>query len=240
MNLYGLLIGIGGALAVWRVAKTVTPALAVRWALAALVVLAGALFGARIGFVFWQPASFTNSFWDVFRIDQGGLVWFGAVPAAWLVMWLIAKQRSLPFVMVADRLVTMLPPMGVMTWLACWTAGCGYGSALAESWWLPNSIDERGVWAVRLPLQWLAALSLLVIFFIWETRFPKRRPGQRAALTWLIFSAHTLLFSFLRADPRPVWRGLAWDEWAAIVYMGSALIFFLMAFWPRKRIERYA
>ncbi len=237
MNGYALLMGLGGMLAVWRVVKTVIPRLAARWALAALLVLGGALIGARIGFVLWQPYSF-DSLWDVLRLDQGGLVWFGAVPFAWLVIWLIAKHRSLPFGMVADRLGSMLPPLGVMTWLACWSAGCGYGMVLENADWLPLSVDERGLWATRLPLQWLAAVSLLLIFFMWETRFPKRRPGQRAAATWLIFSAHTLLFSFLRADPRPIRQGLAWDEWAALGYAITALFTFLWAIWPRNRVER--
>jgi phosphatidylglycerol:prolipoprotein diacylglycerol transferase len=240
LNLYAFLIGAGGSLAVWRVAKTVVSSLARRWVLAALFVLAGALFGARIGFVFWQPESFSGSFWQIFRLDQGGLVWFGALPGAWLMVWLIAKQRSLPFVMVADRMATMLPPMGIMTWLACWTAGCGYGPLLENGWWAPLTMDERGLWAVRLPLQFLAAISLFLIFSTWEAKFPKRRPGQRAALTWLLFSAHTLFFSFLRADPRPIWQGLAWDEWAALFFLGTALFFFLITFWPRKKIERYA
>ncbi len=240
VDLYAFLIGAGASLAVWRVTRTVVPKLALRWAWTAVGVLFGALLGARLGYLFWQPNSFTNHFWQLFRINQGGLVWFGAFPAAWLVIWGVAKFRSLPFTMVADRVLTMLPPMAIMTWLACWASGSGYGELLENAWWAPLSIDERGLWAVRFPLQWVAALSLFLIFAIFEGRFPKNRPGQRAALTWLIFCAHTLLFSFLRADPRPVWHGVTWDEWAAIFYLAGALIFFLVSFWPRKHIEHWA
>ena len=240
MNLYALLIGLGASLAVWRVTKTVVPNLALRWALAALHALGGALIGARLAFLLWQPASFAAQPLSLFRFDQGGFVWFGAVPGGLIVTWIIAKQRSLPFAMVADRLVTMLPPLGIMTWLACWTAGCAYGRVITNADWLPMSVDETGLWAVRFPLQWVAALSLFLIFALYESRFPKKRPGQRAALTWLLFSTHTLLLSFFRADPRPSWQGLTYDEWAAMIYLVSALVFFIMTFWPRKKIERYA
>lgn len=240
MNLYAFLIGAGASLAVWRVTKTVVPGLSLRWAYAALMVLFGALIGARIGFVFWQPESFTADPMAILRFDTGGFIWFGAIPTAWIAVWLIAKRRSLPFAMVADRLLTMLPPMGVMTWLACWTTGSGYGALVEQAWWAPLTVDERGLWAARVPLQWLAALSLFLIFVIWENRFPKRRPGQRSALTWLFFTVHTLVFSFLRADPRPQWQGLAWDEWAALLFVGTAVVYFFINFWPRKKIDVWA
>ena len=234
LNLYALLLGIGSSLSIWRVSREVPARDAMRWSTSALIVLLGGLIGARIGFILWQPAYLEAFGWQVLRIWEGGFIWPGAVAGAWLAILLISWQLRLNVGLVADRLSVMAPPLVTTVWLGCWAAGCGYGPLLPASWHFPMSIDETGMWASRIPLQLLAALSLFLIFFSFEHHFPRRRNGQAAALTWLILMVHTLIFSFLRADLRPGWQGLSWDIWASIIYLIAALIIFLIVFYPQK------
>ena len=229
-----MLLGIGSSLCIWRVSREVPTRDVMRWSTSALVVLLGGLIGARIGFILWQPAYLDAFGWQVLRIWEGGFIWPGAVIGAWLAILLISWQLHFRIGMVADRMSVMAPPLVTMVWLGCWTAGCGYGPLLPASWHFPASIDETGMWASRIPLQWLAAISLFLIYFSFEHHFPRRRNGQTAALTWLILMVHTLIFSFLRADLRPGWQGLSWDIWATILYLIIALIAFLIVFFPKK------
>jgi lysylphosphatidylglycerol synthetase-like protein (DUF2156 family) len=105
---------------------------------------------------------------------------------------------------------------------------------LPVNWHFPLTVDETGIWASRLPLQWIAAVTLFLIYFSFEHRFPRRRAGQAAALTWLLLMVHTLIFSIFRADLRPGRQGLSWDIWAAILFLTMALIWFLIVFYPQR------
>jgi phosphatidylglycerol:prolipoprotein diacylglycerol transferase len=237
LNLYALMLGIGSSLSIWRVSKEVPAREAMRWSASALIVLLGALIGARIGFVLWQPAYLEAFGWQVLRLWEGGFIWPGAIVGAWLAIFLISWQLHSRVGFVADRMSVMVPPLVIMIWLGCWMAGCGYGPLLPAGWQFPASVDETGMWASRLPLQWLAAISLFLIYFSFEHHFPRRRSGQAAALSWLLLMIHTLTFSLLRADLRPGWQGLSWDIWAAIFYLTTAVFVCLIVFYPQKSEE---
>lgn len=234
LSLYAFLLGIGSSLSIWRVAMDVPPPEKIRWSSSALVILLGALIGARIGFILWQPAYIAAYGWQVLRIWEGGFIWPGAVAGAWLAILLLSWQMHQPVGFVADRTAVMVPPIAITIWLGCWMAGCGYGPLISLNWQFPMTIDETGLLASRFPLQWTAAVTLFLIYFSWEHRFPKQRTGQRAAITWFIFMIHTLIFSIFRADLRPGWQGVSWDIWFAILYLITALICILIAFYPKK------
>jgi phosphatidylglycerol:prolipoprotein diacylglycerol transferase len=234
LNLYSFLLGIGSSLSIWRVTADVPLHEKIRWASSALVVLLGALIGARIGFLLWQPAYLAAFGWQAMRIWEGGFIWPGAVLGAWLMILLLSWQMRQKVGFVADRMAVMVPPLAITIWLGCWMAGCGYGQVIPLNWQFSMTMDETGQWASRFPLQWVAAVTLFLVYFGWEQRFPSKRTGQRSAITWLIFMVHTLLFSIFRADLRPGWQGLSWDIWFAILYLVAALICFLIAFFPKK------
>jgi hypothetical protein len=84
----------------------------------------------------------------------------------------------------------------------------------------------------------MAATALFLVFFLLEPRFPKNKTGAQTALTWLIFTIHTLLFSFLRADHRPESLGLYWDIWFGLICLLWALVLIWLVFMhkPLKQI----
>ena len=111
MNLYALLLGIGSSLSIWRISREVPVREAMHWSTSALVVLLGALIGARIGFILWQPAYLEAFGWQVLHIWEGGFIWPGAVAGAWFAILLISWQLHLPVGLVADRIAVMAPPV---------------------------------------------------------------------------------------------------------------------------------
>jgi hypothetical protein len=102
--------------------------------------------------------------------------------------------------------------------------------------------DEQGLWAQRLPLQLLAALTMVVLNVITEPVM-ERLPwsGQSACLTGLLLGLHTILFSVLRADPVPTWRGLGLELWAALALVALSILSALWITVPRMvRLVRSA
>lgn len=233
-HVFSLLIGAGAALGLWQVARAAPPKETLRWVDAGLYALLGALAGARLGFVFLHFAYFRSHPLEALLPWLGGLSWPGAVLGGLLATALVAAARRLPFALVADHLAPLLAPLAITAWLGCWRAGCAYGPLLPESSrFAVLALAEDGALTPRLPLQLLAAFSLLATFAAVELKLePFERRGQRAGLYCLLLSANLLGFSFLRADPAPRWAGLRPDAWAALLFTALALIAFAAAVWP--------
>ena len=224
MNWYAFLVGAGASLAIWRIIQGQKKQDNFHWAMAGLWLLFGAWLGARLAFFFWQPASLVDFGWRALGLREGGMVWPGAVLGAWITIFILALIKKTKWLEVVDQLLVMLPPLAMMGWLAGRISGSGFGPVMPAAWWIPMAMDDRFQFLPRFPLQWIAAASLFLIYYILESRFSTARPGGKAALIWLIFSLHTLLFSFLRADLRPEWLGLPWDIWFAIMCSLWAII----------------
>lgn len=217
MNWYAFLVGAGASLAIWRVIQCQKKQDDFHWAMAGLWLLFGAWLGARLVFFFWQPAALVDFGWRALGLREGGMVWPGAVLGAWITIFPLALIKKIMWLEIADQLLVMLPPLAMMSWLAGWISGSGFGPVMPAAWWVPMTMDDSFQLLPRFPLQWIAAASLFLIYYILESRFYTTRVGGKAALIWFIFSMHTLLFSFLRADLRPEWLGLPWDIWFAVI-----------------------
>lgn len=227
MNAYSVWLGLGAAVGVWRVARQ-----GQRWGEIAILTLFAALVGARLAYVLVNGAYFLAHPLQILAVWQGGLSWSGAFPAALIALILWSRRAGLPIGAAADALLPLVGPLAVALWLAAWRSGSAYGPlAPAGAWWGLPAPDESGLWAARLPLQLLAALTLLPLFAWLEPRpAPRGLPGWRSARLLLAFSLHWLLFSTLRVDPAPAWLGLRLDVWGAlgVIFLAGAALLLLM------------
>jgi len=228
MNLYTIFLGIGATFGMWRVSQNSPGNLVLRSAYSALGVLAGALIGSRIGFFFWQPGYIKAAGWKAIQIWDGGLIWPGAIIGAWVAIGTIAIIRKMDVRVLADHLSPLLLPIVIMTWLACISTGSGYGVEISPEFYFPAVVNERGVYASRFPNQWVAAIVLFLLYLVFEKKIQSKFVGYYSAVTWLVFSIHTLIFSFFRSDPRPHLQGQPVDIWAAILFLTISMIYFIL------------
>lgn len=228
MNHYAVLVGLGAALGIWQVMQSALPALEAKRARQGSALLLSALLGARLGYVLLHLSYYRQHGWEALQIWLGGLYWPGAVAGALLALAVIARAGNERLTVLADGLTPLLPPLTILIWLACWTAGCAYGATAEGAWWGLPAVDETGVVARRLPLQALAALSLALLYGALELLLHSARQGIRASLTLLALMMHTFLFSLLRVDSTLRWGGLRLDSWAALVFALTALVGWLV------------
>jgi phosphatidylglycerol---prolipoprotein diacylglyceryl transferase len=235
VSIYTFLVGLGASLGLWRVLQRVPRWQAVRWLNAALVTLVCCLLGARLVFVAFNWSYYSRHVLEAFLIWKGGLAWPGAVGGGLLGILLAAHLGGLPLAMLADNLAPLAAPLAIAAWLGCWQAGCAYGDQIPTgAWWGLPTRDESGLVSMRIPVQPLAALTLVVFFWWLEMRaFPREYPGRFASLAWFGLSLNLLFFSFLRADPIPLWSGLRPDVWAAILLFLLSLGAILFTFRAR-------
>ncbi len=238
MNLFSLILGVGGSIALLRIAQHTSAEKRFRWLLAAVFSMAGAVIGARLGFVAAYHDYFSTHPQEVYLITSGGLSWPGALSGALLFAMLSLFVFRLPLVKGFDLLSRMLLPMAVAVWLGGWQAGIGFGQLLpAGTWWGMMLRDESGLTALRVPVQPVAVVSLLLILGLieWLIRGAKK-DGLKAAVSFFVLSLHSLLFSFMRYDSVQSLYGFRLDTLAAIFFCVVASLFLIIILFKKKTI----
>jgi prolipoprotein diacylglyceryltransferase len=215
----------------WVYLRTPRPETGI-WLSAGGWVLLASLLGARTAFVARNWSYFSTSLSEAWQVWAGGLDWVGASAGALAAIFLLAVFRRQNPGVVADRLLPLLLPLVVSTWLGCWQDGCAYG-ALSQTWWAVPAADEWGQVGRRVPVQLVGALlgmiSLGTIDYLWQSF---KRPGQAASLGALALGLQGMGLSFLRADPAQTWRGYRLESWLALGWVAVSVILCLAAFWP--------
>lgn len=236
LRLFAALAGFGAAIGLWRVFRD-TPFDQRKYSMgSATAAVLGALTGARAGYVLAHPQYFSLHPEEVINFWLGGFNAFGAFTGA-LVFTLLAvailRIRALPTL---DRVSQLLLPMGTLIWLGLWYEGIAYGKALPTGglFALPTP-DETGALTGRFPLQFIAAISLLTLLFLIESRSSNSRPGFRFALLSLGFFTHTLVFSLFRHDQIFQMQGIRSDAFLSLAFAAIFAILVLgLLLTPRK------
>jgi phosphatidylglycerol---prolipoprotein diacylglyceryl transferase len=234
LNVFAVILAFGAALGLLRISRQRSG----QWLDAGLLILLAVLLGARAGFVFERFAYYSTQPAEIFLFQAGGLSGNGAVVGALAGLCLAAVIHRASPLRLADWLYPLIPSVGIAVYLACWQAGAAYGPQVPPGFWGVPSPDEGGQIAPRWPIQLLAALALIVFYWLIELRVPLPRPSgwlSSLALAWLI--AIDLVVSLLRAAPAPRLAGLELrldsigDVFLLILFLG---IFTILNFRSRK------
>jgi phosphatidylglycerol:prolipoprotein diacylglycerol transferase len=220
VNFFSWLVALGAALGlgwvVWR-----APAEKAQIVLeAGLWVLFGALAGGRLAFVAGNWPYFQSYLWETWQVFRGGLAWPGALGGGLLALVIFARLSRQSLGELADALLPLLAALAVAVCAGCWLEGCAYGPQV-DAWWGLPAADEWGLVARRLPLQFISALLLVLIFWQAEAlaRAAGRPAGAAASLALLGLALLLLAVSLLRADPALLWRGQRLDTWSALIFL---------------------
>ena len=182
-----------------------------------MYLMIGGVAGSRIAYVIehWK-SQFANAPLDVFKVWQGGLMFYGGFILAMLVffVWCRIKKES-PLAM-ADLLCVVMPLGHACGRIGCFFYGCCYGrlsdSPLAVSFprgspaWSEQLehglIDPSAARSLSvLPTQLFEAAALLVLFAVVLTLYLRFR--RHTAGTYLIGYAFIRFgLEYLRGDPR--------------------------------------
>lgn len=236
MNPFSLWLALGVTLGLWQVAHSGPPRTQFARLGLGVAVLTAALIGARLGYVILHPAYFRTHPLVVPQVWQGGLSGVGALLGALLGLGGLAWGVRRPWLALSADLLPLLPTVTATVWLGCWDAGCAYGPpAPAGAWWALPIRDEWGHTNLRWPLQPLAALSLLGLFWALEVRLREATVARRVGWGGLLFAVHTGLFSLARADVPPTWNTIRLDLALSALIGAGCLILLLRAYFPLGR-----
>ncbi|HEY3318805.1 MAG TPA: prolipoprotein diacylglyceryl transferase family protein [Coriobacteriia bacterium] len=188
------LVLIAALAASWLVVRAFAPRLLVpRWAAADLVAAAalGALIGGRAWHVASFPAAYSAGWWRLFELQNGGLVFYGAVLGGAVTVAAVARVERLSLPAVADLAALALPLGSAIGRWGCLAAGCCGGPGLY-------------VGDVRVPPQVIDSAGEIVLFGVLIALARRLTLGRGALFAWWLALYPVLRFGieYLRADPR--------------------------------------
>jgi phosphatidylglycerol:prolipoprotein diacylglycerol transferase len=221
---YGLCMAVGFLLgwqaAVWLCRRTGQDAERLTSLLTWLML--SAVIGARAAYVaeHWR-AEFADQPLAILRIDQGGLMFYGGLIAAALLLVVYARLHRQNLLEVTDLVLAVVPLGHALGRLGCFMHGCCYGRVTASwlgvsfpkgspAWWEqtaanPPLIPQTALCSLPvIPTQLIECVANLALFAALYTLYPKRhRQAGFISGGYLIgYALLRFLIETLRGDPR--------------------------------------
>lgn len=187
-------------------------------------ILLGAIVGSRLLYVLLNLKQYLESPLDVFKLWEGGLVFYGGLIAAVLLAaWHIRRHR-LPFWQTADIFAPSLAIGHSIGRLGCFSAGCCYGCPTNLPWAVtfthPQSLAIKGI-PIH-PTQLYESAGELAIFLL-LIAYRRRRPveGSLILAYGMLYSVLRFFTEFLRGDLE---RGFV-TSWLSVSQAVSIVVF---------------
>lgn len=244
VHAYGLFMALGCAsalgLCVWRARREGMDADAV-YELATWLFLGGVV-GAR-GLFLLVHAEAVRSPLDLFRVWEGGGVFYGCILGGLGGTLLYYRRKPFPFLKMADVVAPALAIGAFFGRLGCHLNGCCYGAVTAAPWgicfpagshaWAEHVdrglIPVEAPWSLSvLPTQLYASLSALALFAFLMAYFPRRRrPGQVMAMLMIAYPITRWPVELLRADDPGIFAGVTVSMLISLVLCASGVALWL-------------
>ena len=205
------------------------------------VILVSAILGARALYVFVNLDAYLSAPLDIFKIWNGGLVFFGGFIAATISALVFLKKRGLPILRLGDILAPGIALGHAIGRFGCFFAGCCYGKAcdlpIAVTFNHPHSLAPLNV-ALHPTQLYMVASNFVLFFILMVLQRHKRFNG-------MVFLSYVMIYSFFRAVIeffRGDFRGDFFFDFISlsqgIGLVVSCLAFFLMIHLYRTAHER--
>lgn len=170
-----------------------------------LIILVSAIAGSRILYVVINFSFYKDDFPAVFKIWDGGLVFYGGFVLALASSILYVRLKGLSFFQTADIISPSLALGHAVGRIGCFFAGCCYGKPSSLPWAVtftdPNSLAPLGV--PLHPTQLYSVISNLLIFFLllFLSRI-KKYHGMVFFSYIILYSAFRFVIEMFRGDFR--------------------------------------
>jgi phosphatidylglycerol:prolipoprotein diacylglycerol transferase len=167
--------------------------------------IVSALVGARGLHVFTNLAPFIEDPSRIFKVWEGGLVFYGGFFLAVATAIGYMRWHRLPLWKIADLFTPSIALGLFFARIGCFMAGCCYGSATSLPWAVTFT-DPHSLARLHVPLHptqlYEAGSGLALFFFLVWMKKRKSYDGQVFWLFLLLYSLVRFAIEFVRDDPR--------------------------------------
>lgn len=226
---YGLFVALGLMTAIWVSKKIATPHGILPETITDifLIILVSAIAGARLLYVGINFSTYKDHPLEMFKIWNGGLVFFGGFITAAAATAVYLNFKNLKVWKMADIISPGIALGHCVGRIGCLLAGCCYGKAcdlpFAIKFTHPESLAPLGVYLH--PTQIYSIFSNLMLFFILMGLQKKKKFDGMIFLSYLmLYSLFRSIIEFFRGD----FRGDFFFEFISLS-QGIGLLVFLTA-----------
>jgi len=163
-----------------------------------IYVFIGGVIGARILYILVELKQYIERPLDIFKIWEGGLVFYGGLLGGLVVFFWYTKRYNLKIWKVVDILTPGLVLGHSIGRIGCFFNGCCYGIKSSKFGIIFNSIGDN---IPHIPTQIIESISLFIIFIILKTT-KKKFDGEIFIKYIFYYSSFRFLIEFIRGDDR--------------------------------------
>jgi phosphatidylglycerol:prolipoprotein diacylglycerol transferase len=207
----------------------------------ALYIFLGGLIGARAFYVWQYWGERIRTVWDVFKIWEGGIVFYGSVMGGAAAFFLYWAWRRFPLRPMLDVVAPSMAVGIALGRLGCFLNGCCYGDRCDLPWavrfpassppWIDQVrhglIPESALASLAVhPTQLYSAFDGLILLLLLTAYFPiRRRDGEVMALLMVTYPVTRFLIEHLRNDEGVFFAGLTISQNLSIGIFLCGLLF---------------
>jgi len=199
----------------------------------AFYMILSSIIGARLLYVFMNFHSYIQNPLLIFKLWEGGMVFYGGILVALPVsIYLIKRKTNSNLLQFADLLAPILVLGHAIGRIGCFFSGCCYGIATNSFLGVIfTRIDSLGPLGLKIhPTQLYEAFGNILIFlFLWTLRTRKKFNGQIIALYLIIYPIFRFFLEFLRGDDRGRFAMLSITQFLSVILLILGAITFYYA-----------
>lgn len=217
----------------------------------AIWVLIGGLIGARLFFIaeYWRRF---ESFWQVFEIWNGGIVFYGCIVGGGIAFAIYRHLHPFPIRPMMDVIAPALAIGIAFGRLGCFLNGCCYGD-VCHLPWAVTFPQKSSPWVHQVdlglispgaarslpvhPTQLYSALDGLILLVLLTAYYPfRRRDGEVMALLMVTYPVTRFFIERLRSDEPGMIYGLTISQAISVVlFLGGLAYWAYLQTLPRGR-----
>jgi phosphatidylglycerol:prolipoprotein diacylglycerol transferase len=204
--------------------------------------LVGGMVGARLFYVVEYWGETVTTVGEIFRVWEGGIVFYGSVIGATIAFFLYRIFRPFPVLATLDALAPSVALGIALGRVGCFLNGCCYGDVCPIPWLGVRFPRETPPWvaeraqgliprdaATTLPLhpaQLYSALDGLILFALLTAFYPlRRRDGEVMALLMVTYPVTRFLIELLRDDEAALVSGLTIAQAISLLLLAFGVLF---------------
>lgn len=195
----------------------------------ALAIMGGGFIGARFFHVIYEsPAIYRANPWEIFKVWQGGFVYYGGLIGAAYSAWIYTKLRRESFWEWADFFAPVMSIGYAIGRFACLLNGCCYG-ALCELPWAVEFNHPGLPLGLRHPAPLYASLFELCVFalliFVERRKIKELLAGDLFLIWIMLHGCGRIVMETFRDDFRgPTLGGFSVSSVISFVLVVGALV----------------
>jgi phosphatidylglycerol:prolipoprotein diacylglycerol transferase len=169
-----------------------------------IVLIISGIVGARLLFVLLNIDAYMANPADIFKLWEGGLVWYGGLIAAAAGATVFMKANRMPALKTADVMAPYIALGQAIGRIGCFLNGCCYGKYK------------------MIPTQLTESAAMFIIFLILRKRSPSN--GRTLVLYLVLYSGFRFFNEFLRGDNPAFFAGLTVSQVISVAIFALAAL----------------